>query len=68
MEKTKEIAMNSTQSVYFMDGVKVPRVDKLKYLGTLITHNTDLGPEISNRIGQSEQTFRKLKTLWRDPA
>eukprot|EP00969_Alexandrium_andersonii_P288147 12738965-Alexandrium_andersonii.AAC.1 len=58
--------MNSDLRVFYRNGEPVPRVDRINYLGSIITPSTDLTPEISHRIGQAEQTFRKLKIVWAD--
>eukprot|EP00969_Alexandrium_andersonii_P160140 7075456-Alexandrium_andersonii.AAC.1 len=66
MEKTKEIAMNSDLKVRFLGGGTVPRVDHIKYLGVFISSDSGLSKEVGNRVGQAEQTFRKLSIIWRD--
>eukprot|EP00969_Alexandrium_andersonii_P296818 13116224-Alexandrium_andersonii.AAC.1 len=63
--KTKELVLNSDLRVTFLDGSLVPTSDRIRYLGTIIRSNTDLGPEIASRVAQAEQAFKKLQLVWR---
>eukprot|EP00969_Alexandrium_andersonii_P087915 3878399-Alexandrium_andersonii.AAC.1 len=68
MDKTKELAINSDQRVHFVSGRPVPRVDHIKYLGTIIEGKSGLSREVGNRIGQASRAFKALSIVWKDKA
>eukprot|EP00969_Alexandrium_andersonii_P279830 12369732-Alexandrium_andersonii.AAC.1 len=66
MGKTKELSLHSDERVFFLGGAEVPRASSVRYLGTVVSGDSGLGPEVGNRVGQASRTFKKLDIVWKD--
>lgn len=52
------------QSIHFLDGTKVPQVDTVKYLGSMISWAKPFETAFYHRAGVAEETFKKLRLVW----
>ena len=62
--KCKLVLYNTEGRVYFLDGSQVPQVS-LVYLGALIDAQGKPAHEVSQRIGECQQVFKKLQRVWK---
>ena len=58
--KCKLVSYNSQVEINFTDGSKVPKATSVVYLGAVIDSQGRPGNEISKRIGECRQVFKKL--------
>lgn len=63
--KCKLVSYNSQADIKFIDGSKVPKATSVVYLGAVIDSQGRPGNEISKRIGECRQVFKKLMRVWK---
>ena len=71
LKKTEALYQASQSNKYLepqilIDGKRMKAVDEFKYLGSIVSRDGSLDPELSTRIGKAHSAFNKLnKRLWR---
>ena len=63
--KCKLVLYNTEGRVYFLDGSQVPPASSVVYLGALIDAQGKPDHEVSKRIGECQQVFKKLQGVWK---
>ena len=53
-----------TATLFFKTGEKVPRADKVKYLGAMISWDKSFEAAFQHRLGVSETAYKKLRLVW----
>ena len=52
------------QHLQFQDGTKVPQVDSVKNLGSMISWDKPFETAFYHKAGVAEETFKKLRMVW----
>ena len=63
--KTKVMKVKTkAKAAVTVEGETLEEVKDFKYLGSFISSDSNIETEISSRIGQAAQAFKKLKNIW----
>ena len=63
--KCKALAQNvNTDMPLKVNGKEIEYVSTFNYLGSFISSNGNITPEVNNRISKATKAFGMLKTLW----
>ena len=58
------LAVNTNAQFFTSTGDPIPKKDRLKYLGSLLSNDARVGAELNHRLGAARAEYDKLHKIW----
>jgi len=62
--KLEYLSVNTDGQFFTPTGEPIPKKDRLKYLGSLLSHDAKIGAELNQRLGAARAEFDTLSKVW----